>query len=433
MMFIDIDKNGLLDIFGAGENSRWINNTGSGWTEIADIPGISSPGGNTEGATDQVTDVLDDADIPFAIFDGVVGNPAARSVHAGLRQFVKEECGALLGIGGGSPMDVAKMIGVVASNGGRIDQYLLAPGKVAQNPPPIFCIPTTYGTGSEVTPFAVLTNPKSRNKDPVISWKIAPKVGILDPDLVTALPASVGGPTGMDALTHAIESYINLLATPITEGIALSAIELIGENLRLACANDHETDATGNMLIASCMAGIAFSQTRLGNVHAMSHPVGAFFDVHHGLANAILLPYVMEFNMTARVEKFATIAQALGEDTDRLSEYDAACLAVEQVRQLNEDLGIPDKLRAVGVKAGSVAGMAGAAMLSGNICTRSCANNCRSVLAQVRISRSISAAATGPHMKKPCTLWQPTSSRNSNASRVSTPSAQAVMFRLSAS
>ena len=269
---------------------------------------VTDPGLREAGIVDRVTTVLDDADIDYAIFDGVVGNPAARSVHAGLRQYVKEECGALLGVGGGSPMDVAKMIGVVASNRGRIDEYLLAPGKVARDPPPIFCMPTTYGTGSEVTPFAVLTNPKTRNKDPVISWRIAPKVGILDPDLAAALPASMGSPTGMDALTHAIESYINLLATPITEGIALSAIELIGENLRIACANDHETEATGNMLIASCMAGIAFSQTRLGNVHAMSHPVGAFFDVHHGLANAILLPYVMEYNMTARVEKFATIA-----------------------------------------------------------------------------------------------------------------------------
>ncbi|MBQ41046.1 MAG: hypothetical protein CME15_01185 [Gemmatimonadetes bacterium] len=264
-------------------------------------------------------------------------------------------------------MDVAKMIGVLATNGGRIDHYLLAPSRVTRDLPPLVCIPTTYGTGSEVTPFAVLTNPKSRNKDPVISWKIAPRVGILDPELSVALPASVGGPTGMDALTHALESYINLMATPVTESLALAAIELIGDNLRLACANDHETEATQNMLIVSAMAGIAFSQTRLGNVHAMSHPVGARTDVHHGLANAILLPHVMEFNMSARVEKFAAIAQALGEDTGGLTDYDAACLAVEQVVHLNADLGIPANLGDVGVKAASIRAMSRLAMNSGNI------------------------------------------------------------------
>jgi len=320
--------------------------------EGAKVLVVTDPGLRRAGVDERVSAVLDEANIPCAIYDGVVGNPAARSVNAGLRQYEKEKCGALIGVGGGSSMDVAKMIGVLATNGGRIDHYLLAASRVTRDLPPLVCIPTTYGTGSEVTPFAVLTNPKSRNKDPVISWKIAPRVGILDPELSVALPASVGGPTGMDALTHALESYINLMATPVTEGIALAAIEL---------------EATQNMLIASAMAGIAFSQTRLGNVHAMSHPVGAHTDVHHGLANAILLPHVMEFNMSARVEKFAAIAQALGEDTGGLTDYDAACLAVEQVVHLNADLGIPANLGDVGVKAASIRAMSRLAMNSGNI------------------------------------------------------------------
>lgn len=328
---------------------------------------VTDPGLRQAGVVDRVTAVLDAADISCSVYDGVMGNPAARSVNAGHRQYKKEKCDALVGVGGGSPMDVAKMIGVLARNGGRIDHYLLNPSKVTRDLPFLVCVPTTYGTGSEVTPFAVLTNPKSRNKDPVISWKIAPRVGILDPELCVALPATIGGPTGMDALTHALECYINLMATPVTEGIALAAIELVGANLRRACANDHETEATQNMLIASAMAAIAFSQTRLGNVHAMTHPVGAHTNVHHGLANAILLPYVMEFNMMARVEKFAAIAQALGEDTSGLTDYDAACLAVEQVRQLNSDLGIPATLGEVGVKAASIPAMSRSAMKSGNI------------------------------------------------------------------
>ncbi len=328
---------------------------------------VSDKGLAEAGIVERVTVVLDDARIPYALFTDVVGNPVARNVSAGARAYVQNDCGAILGLGGGSPMDVAKMVGVLVSHGGRIDQYLGAPSKITEAIPPLVCVASTYGTGSEVTPFAVLTNPKTRNKDPVISWMIAPQAAILDAELCVALPAAVGGPTGMDALTHAIESYTNLMSTPLTDGIALSAIELIGKHLRLACANDHELEATQQMLLASCMAGIAFSQTRLGNVHAMSHPVGAQFSVHHGMANAVLLPHVMEYNLQARIGKFGDIAHALGEATDGLSDYDAACLAVDQVRQLNDDLDIPGQLREVGVKASGTAALARAAMQSGNV------------------------------------------------------------------
>ena len=318
------------------------------------------------GVVEMLTSILDQAKIAYSIFDGALPNPPANCVHAGERLYKKEKCTAIVALGGGSPMDVDKMIGVIATNGGRIDQYL-GIDKVANDIPPLYCIATTYGTGSEVTQFAVLTNPKTQNKDPVISDKIAPLIGILDPELCVALPASVGGPTGMDALTHAIESYTNLLATPITEGIALQAIRLIGENLRLACANDHELQATENMLIASMLAGVAFAQTRLGNVHAMSHPAGAQYGIHHGLANAILLPYVMEFNMPARLGKFATIAEALGSDTTGLDEREAAQLAIDGVWDLNEDLRIPAKLSAYGVKKAGIKKMSAAAMKSGNV------------------------------------------------------------------
>ena len=327
---------------------------------------VTDRGLRDAGIVNCVTDVLDAADREYAIYDGVAGNPPARSVHAGLRQYQRFGCGAILAIGGGSPMDAAKMIGVVATNGGRIDMYL-GVGKVTEELPPLICVPTTYGTGSEVTPFAVLTNPKTHSKDPVVSWKIAPQAGVLDPDLCVKLPASMGAATGVDALTHAIESYVNLAATPISEGIAMTAIELIGDNLRLACANDHELEATEHMLIASMLAGVAFSQTRLGNVHAMSHPVGGHFGTHHGLANAIILPYVMEYNLPARTDKFADIAGALGENTEGLNARDAAFLAIEQVRQLNDDLGIPAKLSDVGVKANAIKSMSKGAMASGNV------------------------------------------------------------------
>ncbi|MEE2657693.1 MAG: iron-containing alcohol dehydrogenase [Candidatus Latescibacterota bacterium] len=329
---------------------------------------VSDKGLVDAGVLERVTDVLENAEISWAQFTEVVGNPVARNVTAGARAYARAKCGAIVAVGGGSPMDVAKMIGVLVSHGGRIEQYLGVGGrKIVNDIPPLICLPTTYGTGSEVTPFAVLTNPKSRNKDPVISWKTAPRVGILDPQLSVTLPASVGGPTGMDALTHAIESYTNLLATPMSDSVALAAIELISENLLVACANDYELEATQNMLIASCLAGVAFSQTRLGNVHAMSHPVGAQYGVHHGLANAVLLPWVMEYNLQARLDKFAVIAETLGEDPSNMTDCAAAGLAVERVRQMNDDLGIPDRLRDTGVKVGGIPALVKAAMQSGNV------------------------------------------------------------------
>jgi len=359
-------------IFEYGCSTRLIHGPGS----IARLPELFSAkdrvlivtdrGLVEAGVVEPVVAVLDNAGIAHSVYDGVTGNPPAASVNGGHRQYTRDKCTAIIGLGGGSPMDAAKMIGVLASHGGRIYQYL-GLGKVTKDLPPLICVPTTYGTGSEVTPFAVLTNPKSKNKDAVVSPRIVPRVGILDPNLCVALPASVGGPTGVDALTHALESYINLMATPVTECIALAAIELVGDNARLACANDHETEATENMLIASAMAGMAFSATRLGNVHAMSHPVGARFNVHHGIANAILLPYVMEFNLQARPGKFAAIAQALGGDTDDLTEYEAAWMAVQQVRELNDDLGIPEQLGEVGVKESAIPAMSQLAFQSPNV------------------------------------------------------------------
>ena len=353
--------------------TRVVHGAGS----VARVPGllpegekvlvVSDRGLEQAGVVDRVTAALDDVGVAWALFTDVTANPVARNVSSGARLYKGEDCGAILGVGGGSPMDVAKMIGVIVSHGGRIGSYIGYQDKVTRQLPPLVCVPTTYGTGSEVTPFAVLTHPRTRNKEPVISWRIAPRAAVLDPELAVALPASVGGPTGMDALTHALESYTNLLSTPFTEALALGAIELIGGNLRRACANDHEVEATGHMLIASCLAGLAFSQTRLGNVHAMSHPVGARHGVHHGLANAVILPHVMEYNLQARIPEFAALAAALGEDTDGHTDYDAACLAVEAVRRLNEDLGIPEHLCDAGVEDPDIEGLAEAAMRSGNV------------------------------------------------------------------
>lgn len=323
------------------------------------------------GTVDALKASLQSAGILYSIYirPGSRGKgiePTPNCVSGGYRQYKGDGCSAIVGLGGGSPMDVAKMVGILASNGGRIRQYV-GQNNVGAVLPKLICIPTTYGTGSEVTPFAVLSNDGTHNKDPIISWKIAPQVAVLDPCLSVSLPFALGAHTGMDALTHAIESYLSLMATPITEAMALGAINLIGENMRSACSSDSDLKATENMLIASTLAGLAFSQTRLGNVHAMSHPVGGRYHLHHGLTNAVILPFVMDYNVTSCVEKYVQIAQALGQPTQHLSSRDAAQLAIDAVRQMNSDLNIPQKLGDLGVKKSAIKTMSTAAMTSGNV------------------------------------------------------------------
>lgn len=265
-------------------------------------------------------------------------------------------------------MDVAKGVGILATHGGDILEYPGSSGKPLEKPiPHLACIPTTYGTASEVTPFAVITDPDRKAKLTIASRFIIPQVAILEPELAVRLPFEVAGPTGMDALTHAIESYTNWLSTPVTEALAIGAIELIGANLRQAAASDYDLEATERMLLASTTAGLAFTQTRVGIAHAMAHPLGGFFDVPHGVANAILLPHVMEYNAIARPSTFARIAAALGADVEGLTEMDAAWEAVEAVRSLSEDLGIPGSLREVGVTEDMIPTLAEDSMISGSI------------------------------------------------------------------
>lgn len=317
------------------------------------------------GLVDRVTSVLDGAGLACAVYDGVQPNPPVHVVHACADCYRENDCDWLLAVGGGSSMDVAKTAGVLVTNGGKIEDYF-GPGKVKTRIPFLLCVPTTYGTASEVTPFAVVTD-NNAYKAAVIGPEIISDIGILDADMAVALPLPIAGATGMDALTHAIESYTSLAASPISEGLALHAIRLASENLRQAAASDHNHDATGQMLIASNMAGMAFSQSRLGNIHAMSHPVSGHYGTAHGVANAILLPHIMDFNRIACPEKFADIAAALGTDVAGLDDMEAATCAVETVEDLSRDLGIPKTLTEAGAKPEGIPVMAEDAMKSGNI------------------------------------------------------------------
>lgn len=319
------------------------------------------------GLVARITSILDEAKIPYGIFSDIAPNPPIKNVIDCHEHFKTEGCDHLIAIGGGSSMDVAKTTGVLISNGGKISDYFIGTGgPVKKRIPFLVCVPTTYGTASEVTPFAVITD-DNKYKAAVGSPNIIPDVGILDADMAVALPCSVAAATGMDALTHAIESYVSLTSNPISEGLALHAIRLISQNLRQAAYSDHNHEATQNMLVASTMAGFAFSQTRLGNVHAMSHPVSGHYGVPHGVANAILLTHIMDYNRYACPDKFADIATAMGENISGLHVIDASTLAIEAVETLGGDVGIPPTLSEAGAKVEGIPIMAEDAMKSGNI------------------------------------------------------------------
>lgn len=327
---------------------------------------VTDSGVVSAGICERLEKVLKEAKIDYFVFDKVVANPPSGLVDDAVNAYRSMGCNSLLAIGGGSSMDTAKGIGILATNGGSIMDYE-GVGKVRLPLPPLGCIPTTYGTGSEVTPYVIVTDEERKFKAAIVSHLAIPSFAVLDPELCLRLPFHIAGAVGMDALTHAIESYTNARTNPITGSLALGAIRLISENLRQAAASDRDIEATSNMLLASCIAGLAFAMTRVGAVHAMAHPLGGIFNVPHGIANAVLLPYVMEFNLLACPDLFADIARAMGAETAGLSTLDAARISVEMVKELSEDLNIPSRLSELGVTEDRLDKMVEDSMASGTI------------------------------------------------------------------
>ena len=308
----------------------------------------------------QVTKSLESAGMTCVVFSDVEPNPSIETVHKGLALYAAQGCDGLVAVGGGSPMDAAKAIGILATNGGDIREYAGA-DKFKQPLPPLVAIPTTCGTGSEVTQFAVVTDTAAHFKMGIGSPHNIPKVAIVDPSLLAKLPSKMVASTGMDALCHAIESYTSQAAQPLSDAFCLHAIQMIAKHLRPAVANGNPADLAG-MAMASTLAGLGFNNTRTTLVHAMSHAVTAHAQVPHGIANAILVRYVMEFNLIGSPEKNADIATALGVDTAGLPAIEAARLAVGAVRELADDVGIPRSLREVGVSDAMVESLADGAM-----------------------------------------------------------------------
>lgn len=292
---------------------------------------------------------LNDESIEVVLFDGALPNPTVKNVNDGLSLYQDEKCDCIVAVGGGSPIDCAKGIGLLASNGGVINDYEgLDMSKKAM--PPFIAVNTTAGTASEMTRFTIITDTERHIKMAIVDWHVTPNVSINDPEFMASMPASLTAATGMDALTHAIEAYVSTAATPVTDSAALMAIKLISKYLRPAVANGENMKARDKMAYAQFMAGMAFNNASLGYVHAMAHQLGGFYDLPHGVCNAILLPYVESFNSIANPERFAAIARAMGENTNGLSTMEAAELAMHSIISLSRDIGIPGGLEDLGVR-----------------------------------------------------------------------------------
>ncbi|MBC2724417.1 iron-containing alcohol dehydrogenase [Desulfosporosinus sp.] len=325
---------------------------------------ISDRGLEAAGMVKKIIDILEEASINYALFLDVEANPSCETVDNGTALYRSQGLNGIVCLGGGSPMDTAKGIAVLASNGGKIQDYEGA-NKFKGTNVPIVAIPTTAGTGSEVTPFAVITDKEKNYKLTVFSYEIVPEVAVLDPDMIATLPPLVAAATGMDALTHAVESYISRASSPFSDAMAEKAMELIGKNIRLFVANRSDAEAASGMLLGSMFAGVAFSWARLGNCHAMAHPLGGFFGVAHGIANAILLPTVLEFNAIADNGKYKKIYNYV-KHAENNNSFVPETL-VQEIKELLYQLSVPQTLTEVGVKEELIHDMAVDAMKSGNV------------------------------------------------------------------
>lgn len=326
---------------------------------------VSDRGLESIGVVKKVRDIIEAGGIRCTTYLDVIPNPTIDVVNEAAALY--KECGAtsIVALGGGSPLDVSKVVGILAKFGGDIRDYE-GFGKVPGPIVPMIAIPTTAGTGSEVTASSVITDEEKNYKFSIISYETLPKYAVLDPELIMTAPVSIAASCGVDALIHAIEAYLSLNASPFTDAMAEKAMELIGKNLRRFVINRKDQEAACAMMSGSNFAGIAFAWAKLGNVHAMSHPVSAFFHVPHGVANSVLLPTVMEYNALVDNGRYEKIYNYISESNKPVENFEPEML-VEALKKLNEDLGIPKSLSEVGVKEEMIEEMAKDAMKSGNV------------------------------------------------------------------
>ena len=299
------------------------------------------------GVTGKVLKVLDDAGLAYEVYSDIKANPTIENVQTGVAAFQASGADYIVAIGGGSSMDTAKAVGIIIANPEFADVRSLEGTALTKNPcVPIIAVPTTAGTAAEVTINYVITDVEKKRKFVCVDTHDIPVVAVIDPDMMSSMPKGLTAATGMDALTHAIEGYITKAAWEMTDMFHLKAIEIISKNLRGAVANTKE--GREGMALGQYVAGMGFSNVGLGIVHSMAHALGAVYDTPHGVANAILLPTVMEYNAPATGEKYREIARAMGvEGVDQMSQEEYRRAAVEAVKKLSQDVGIPADLKEI--------------------------------------------------------------------------------------
>ena len=301
------------------------------------------------GMADRIKGIFEAAGVEAVIFNGAEPNPTDKNVEAGLKAYNENGCDSIVSLGGGSSHDCAKGIGLVASNGGEIYDYE-GVDKSSNPMVPLMAINTTAGTASEITRFCIITDTRRKVKMAIVDWRVTPQIAINDPELMKGMPPALTAATGMDALTHAIEAYVSTAANPLTDAAAIKAIKMIRHYLPKAVANGDYMRARDAMAYGQYLAGIAFNNASLGYVHAMAHQLGGYYNLPHGVCNAILLPYVERFNLIGNLDRFKDIAVAMGENVEGLSTHEAALKAIESIRTLSKEVGIPSNLKELGVK-----------------------------------------------------------------------------------
>lgn len=308
---------------------------------------VTDPGIIRSGWIDEVLKHLEKENLKYVVYDNVVTNPRDFQVEQGAQLYNRENCDVIAAVGGGSPIDTAKGIGILASNHGNIHEYEGC-NLVTQPVPPLVCAPTTAGTGADISQFAVIADTHKKRKMTILSRSIMPDISLIDPRLLQTKPEDLMAATGMDTLTHAIEAYVSSLSWPLTDPHAIHAIELVWLHLLNAVRNKN-VDSLVGMSIACLEAGVAFSNAILGAVHALAHPIGGLYDLHHGLINSVLLPVVVGQNMEHAKGKFANIARAMGVETRGMTRDDAAGHVRYQIENLVHNLGMPTRFSQLGL------------------------------------------------------------------------------------
>lgn len=324
---------------------------------------VSDRGLEKAGIVNKVVAVIEKTGVEIVQYLDVLPNPTVRVVNEAFDLYQNNSCDLIIAVGGGSTMDTAKAVGILARYGGKITDYAFnpVPGKIMT----MVAIPTTAGTGSEVTPSSVITDEETKFKFSVFTPNNIPAYALIDPQFIVGLPSKIASSCGVDALIHAMEAYISNYASPFTDAMAEKAMQLIGRSIRDYVKDTSDVKAAEDMIIGSTLAGVSFSWARLGNIHAMSHPVSAHFNVAHGVANAILMPTIFEYNEGTNDEKYRVIYDYVSL-TKSDSSFKASDLT-KLLRELNKELGIPDSLSAVGAKKEEICEMAIDAMKSGNV------------------------------------------------------------------